>query len=71
MMEIYNEKIRDLFEPKKTNLKVRDHPKTGSYVQDLTMVRAAHSPLSLSLSPSLSISLPLSISLSARLSRTP
>lgn len=29
MIEIYNEKIRDLLDPKKTNLKVSDNHKTG------------------------------------------
>lgn len=40
MLEIYNEKVRDLFNPASDNngkgLKVRDHPKTGPYVQNLT-----------------------------------
>ena len=40
MIEIYNEKVRDLFNPNshssKVGLKIRDHPKTGPYVQDLT-----------------------------------
>ena len=40
MIEIYNEKVRDLFSPNshgsKVGLKVRDHPKSGPYVQDLT-----------------------------------
>ncbi|XP_048586008.1 kinesin-like protein KIF16B isoform X2 [Nematostella vectensis] len=39
-LEIYNEKVRDLLQPSKGkdhfNLKVREHPKEGPYVQDLT-----------------------------------
>lgn len=40
-IEIYNERVRDLLRasPKKGdvyNLKVREHPKEGPYVQDLT-----------------------------------
>lgn len=39
-MEIYNEKVRDLLRSKdkgvSENLKVREHPKTGVYVQDLS-----------------------------------
>ncbi|XP_028398519.1 kinesin-like protein KIF16B isoform X2 [Dendronephthya gigantea] len=39
-LEIYNEKVRDLLRPAKGkdqyNLKVREHPKEGPYVQDLT-----------------------------------
>lgn len=39
-MEIYNEKVKDLLNSKSSeygnNLKVREHPKTGPYVQDLT-----------------------------------
>ena len=43
MMEIYNEKVRDLFNPSnKANegggLKVRDHPKTGPYVDGLCLL---------------------------------
>ena len=43
MMEIYNEKVRDLFNPSnKANegggLKVRDNPKTGPYVDGLAML---------------------------------
>jgi len=43
MMEIYNEKVRDLFNPSnKANegggLKVRDHPKTGPYVDSLALL---------------------------------
>lgn len=40
MLEIYNEKVRDLFNPRSDaaagGLKVRDHPKTGPYVDGLT-----------------------------------
>lgn len=39
-LEIYNEKVKDLLNSKCSeygnNLKVREHPKTGPYVQDLT-----------------------------------
>jgi kinesin family protein 1 len=36
-IEIYNEKVRDLLNPKnKSNLKVREHPSTGPYVEDLS-----------------------------------
>jgi len=43
MMEIYNEKVRDLFNPgNKANdgagLKVRDNPKTGPYVEGLALL---------------------------------
>jgi hypothetical protein len=41
MMEIYNEEIRDLLNPGKNppnGLKIRDHPKTGPYVEGLTPV---------------------------------
>ncbi|MCJ1444761.1 MAG: kinesin-like protein Klp8 [Stictis urceolatum] len=35
-LEIYNEKVRDLLNPSsKGNLKVREHPATGPYVEDL------------------------------------
>jgi kinesin family protein 1 len=39
-MEIYNETVKDLLCPKnnkKGGLKVRNHPKTGPYVEDLAM----------------------------------
>jgi kinesin family protein 1 len=41
MMEIYNEKVRDLFNPDPSaggiaGLKVRDNPQTGPYVEDLS-----------------------------------
>ncbi|KAI9475786.1 MAG: hypothetical protein EXX96DRAFT_506439 [Benjaminiella poitrasii] len=36
-IEIYNEKVRDLLNPRnKNNLKVREHPVLGPYVQDLS-----------------------------------
>jgi hypothetical protein len=36
-MEIYNENVKDLLNPKnKGKLKVRNHPKTGPYVEDLS-----------------------------------
>ncbi|KZS92630.1 kinesin-domain-containing protein [Sistotremastrum niveocremeum HHB9708] len=36
-IEIYNEKVRDLLNPKnKGNLKVREHPSMGPYVEDLS-----------------------------------
>lgn len=40
-MEIYNEKVRDLLEEKSSTqnivqLKVREHPKSGPYVQGMT-----------------------------------
>lgn len=36
MMEIYMEKVRDLFNPEAGVLKVRNHPDKGFYVEDLT-----------------------------------
>ncbi|CAK4264713.1 unnamed protein product [Aphanomyces euteiches] len=36
MMEIYNEKVKDLFNPTSDNLKVRDHPSQGPYADGLT-----------------------------------
>jgi len=41
MMEIYNERVKDLFNPDNekshpNGLKVRDHPQTGPYVEDLS-----------------------------------
>ncbi|KAF9645340.1 kinesin-like protein [Thelephora ganbajun] len=42
-IEIYNEKVRDLLNPKNTgNLRVREHPSLGPYVEDLSklMVRS-------------------------------
>ena len=41
--QIYNEKVRDLLNPKNTgNLRVREHPSLGPYVEDLSklMVRS-------------------------------
>lgn len=35
--QIYNEKVRDLLNPKNTgNLRVREHPVLGPYVEDLS-----------------------------------
>lgn len=35
-LEIYNERVRDLLNPKpKGNLRVREHPVLGPYVEDL------------------------------------
>lgn len=44
-LEIYNERVRDLLNPStKGNLKVREHPSTGPYVEDLAklVVRSFH-----------------------------
>lgn len=35
-LEIYNERIRDLLDPSRTNLKVREHPQTGVFVENLS-----------------------------------
>src|SRR5687768_167022 len=36
-IEIYNERVRDLLNPKnKGNLKVREHPALGPYIEDLS-----------------------------------
>eukprot|EP01059_Diplonema_ambulator_P036751 TRINITY_DN9318_c0_g1_i1.p1 TRINITY_DN9318_c0_g1~~TRINITY_DN9318_c0_g1_i1.p1 ORF type:complete len:1644 (+),score=679.36 TRINITY_DN9318_c0_g1_i1:56-4933(+) len=35
-LEIYQERVKCLLNPKKENLKVREHPVTGPYVEDLT-----------------------------------
>ena len=35
-IEIYNEKIRDLLEPTKNNLKIHENKQQGVYVQDMT-----------------------------------
>ena len=36
-MQIYNEKVRDLLNPKNSgNLRVREHPSLGPYVEDLS-----------------------------------
>ncbi|KAF8304782.1 kinesin-like protein [Clavulina sp. PMI_390] len=41
-IEIYNEKVRDLLNPKnKSNLKVREHPSLGPYVEDLSKLMVA------------------------------
>ncbi|KAF0534292.1 kinesin-domain-containing protein [Gigaspora margarita] len=40
-IEIYNERVRDLLNPKnKGNLKVREHPTLGPYVEDLSKLIA-------------------------------
>ena len=46
MLEIYNERTRDLFDPSgsKKNLKVRDNPKSGPYVQNLTKTAVSDYP---------------------------
>jgi len=36
MIEIYNEKIRDLLDPKKIDLKVHENKEKGVYVKDMT-----------------------------------
>jgi len=36
MIEIYNEKIRDLLDPKKNNLKIHEQKDKGVYVKDMT-----------------------------------
>ncbi|KAG8935241.1 kinesin-like protein Klp8 [Tulasnella sp. 418] len=42
-IEIYNEKVRDLLNPKnKGNLKVREHPSLGPYVEDLSRLVVAN-----------------------------
>jgi kinesin family member 5 len=35
-IEIYNEKVRDLLEPTKNNLKIHENKQQGVYVQDMT-----------------------------------
>ena len=38
-MEIYCERVRDLLNPKnKSNLRVREHPLLGPYVEDLSKI---------------------------------
>jgi kinesin family protein 5 len=36
MIEIYMEKIRDLLEPKKDNIKIHEEKSKGVYMSDLT-----------------------------------
>ena len=36
MIEIYNERVKDLFNPASDNLKIRDHPQQGPYAEGLT-----------------------------------
>lgn len=38
MIEIYNERVRDLFNPKGVNLRVRENPSTGPYVEGLSII---------------------------------
>jgi kinesin family protein 1 len=41
-MEIYNEQVRDLFNPSSNvqgGLRVRENPSTGPYVEDLSILR--------------------------------
>ena len=40
-LEIYNEKVRDLLSPRSTSLRVREHPSTGPYVEDLSKMAVA------------------------------
>ena len=35
-LEIYNEHIRDLLDPSRSNLRVREHPTTGVFVENLS-----------------------------------
>lgn len=37
-MEIYCEKVKDLLNPSKGVLKIREHPALGTYVEDLSKV---------------------------------
>lgn len=49
-IEIYNEKVRDLLNPKNTgNLRVREHPSLGPYVEDLSklVVNSYHEMMTL------------------------
>ena len=44
-LEIYNERVRDLLNPaNKGNLKVREHPSTGPYVEDLAKLAVRSFP---------------------------
>jgi kinesin family protein 1 len=44
-LEIYNERVRDLLNPStKGNLKVREHPSTGPYVEDLAKLAVCSFP---------------------------
>jgi len=44
-LEIYNERVRDLLNPStKGNLKVREHPSTGPYVEDLAKLAVSSFP---------------------------
>lgn len=49
-MQIYNEKVRDLLNPKNSgNLRVREHPILGPYVEDLSklVVNSYHEMMTL------------------------
>jgi kinesin family member 1 len=49
-VQIYNEKVRDLLNPKNTgNLRVREHPILGPYVEDLSklVVNSYHEMMTL------------------------
>lgn len=37
-VEIYMERVRDLLDPMRTNLKIKEDPQTGVYIQDATEV---------------------------------
>jgi kinesin family protein 1 len=41
-VEIFNEKIRDLLNPDGINLRIREHPHTGVYVEDLLAVEVSN-----------------------------
>ena len=43
-MEIYCERCRDLLQPSNKNLKVREHPKVGPYVEGLSKCVVKNSP---------------------------
>lgn len=45
-LEIYKEHVRDLFNPKKTNLKVHETPGRGVWVEDLTEEASVPWPVS-------------------------
>jgi len=50
LFQIYNEKVRDLLNPKNSgNLRVREHPSLGPYVEDLSklVVNSYHEMMTL------------------------
>lgn len=49
MMEIYNEVLNDLFEPSRTNLKIREHKSKGLYVEGLKEVEIVSAEHALSM----------------------